>query len=62
MEVARLVRRVLGRPEPLSRRDRLEAMDALGGADCAVCRAVNAEVKRWFFMYENETRADFGLR
>ena len=62
MEVGRLVRRVLGRPEPLTRRDRLEAMDALGGADCAVCRAANAEVKRWFFMYENETRADFELR
>lgn len=62
MEVARLVRRLLGRPEPLSRRDRLDAMDAVGGADCAVCRAMNDEVKRWFFMYENETRADFELR
>lgn len=62
MEVARLVRRLLGRPDPLSRRDRLDAMDAVGGADCAVCRAMNDEVKRWFFMYENETRADFELR
>lgn len=62
MEVARLVRRLLGRPEPLSRRDRMDAMDAVGGAECAVCRAMNDEVKRWFFMYENETRADFELR
>ncbi|MBM7789022.1 hypothetical protein [Tenggerimyces flavus] len=62
MEVARLVRKLLGRPEPLSRRDRLDAMDAVGGAECAVCRAMNDEVKRWFFMYENETRADFELR
>ncbi len=43
-------------------RTKVDVMEALGGEGCPVCRTAQQSARRWFFAYENDTRADPAIR
>ncbi|MGW5362123.1 hypothetical protein [Actinopolymorpha pittospori] len=51
-----------GRSRASDARTKADALAALGGEGCAVCRIRLDTGKRWFFSYENDSRVDLGLR
>lgn len=43
-------------------RTKAEVLERLGGEGCPVCRTAQDAVRRWFFTYENDSRADPQMR